>query len=35
MKNLEAELGKSLHTAENVEMKKTGDALNKLLDWGN
>ena len=34
IKNVEADLGKSLHTAENVEMKKTGDALNKLLDWG-
>lgn len=34
VKNLEAELGKSLHTAENVEMKKTGAALDKLLDWG-
>ena len=34
IKNIEADLGKSLHTAENVEMKKTGDALNKLLDWG-
>ena len=34
IKNLEADLGKSLHTAENVEMKKTGAALDKLLDWG-
>ena len=28
-------LAKELHTAENVDMKKTGDALNKMLDWGN
>ena len=35
LKQLEAELGKSLHTAENVEMKKTGAALDKLLDWEN
>ena len=28
------ELSKSLNTAENVEMKKTGAALDKLLDWG-
>jgi hypothetical protein len=35
MKQLESELGKSLHTAENVEMKKSGAALDKLLDWEN
>ena len=29
------DLAKELHTAENVDMKKTGDALTKLLDWGN
>jgi len=34
LKQLEAELGKQLHTSENVEMKKSGDALDKLLDWG-
>lgn len=28
------DLSKSLNTAENVEMKKTGAALDKLLDWG-
>ncbi len=33
--NAAAELSKSLHTSENVEMKKTGSALDKLLDWGN
>lgn len=27
------DLSKSYHTAENVEMKKTGDALDKLLSW--
>ena len=32
--NALAELSKSLHTSENVEMKKTGAALDKLLDWG-
>ena len=29
------EISKSLNTAENVDRKKTGDALKKLLDWGN
>ncbi len=29
------DLAKELHTSENVDMKKTGDALTKLLDWGN
>ena len=28
------ELADGLDTAENVDRKKTGDALNKLLDWG-
>lgn len=28
-------VAKELHTAENVDMKKTGAALDKLLDWGN
>ncbi|MBR1638499.1 MAG: peptidyl-prolyl cis-trans isomerase [Treponema sp.] len=28
------DLSKSLNTAENVEMKKTGAALDKLLEWG-
>ena len=28
-------LAKEYHTAENVDMKKTGAALDKLLDWGN
>ena len=32
---LAANLSKTLHTAENVEMKKTGAALDKLLEWGN
>ena len=27
-------IAKELHTAENVDMKKTGAALNKLLEWG-
>lgn len=35
MNNAAATLAKELHTAENVDMKKTGDALNKALDWGN
>ena len=26
-------IAKELHTAENVDMKKTGAALDKLLDW--
>ena len=34
MNNAATTLAKELHTAENVDMKKTGDALNKLLDWG-
>ena len=29
------EIAKSLNTDSNVERKKTGDALTKLLDWGN
>ena len=29
------DVAKELHTAENVDMKKTGAALDKLLDWGN
>ncbi len=29
-----AEISKSYHTADNVDMKKNGDALNKLLNWG-
>ncbi len=33
--NAAAELSKSLHNSENVEMKKTGSALDKLLEWGN
>ena len=33
MSNAAAEISKKLHTAENVEMKKTGAALDKLLDW--
>ncbi len=28
------DMSKSLNTSENVEMKKTGAALDKLLDWG-
>ena len=28
------EISKQLNTAENVERKKTGAALDKLLDWG-
>lgn len=28
------EMSKTLNTSENVEMKKTGAALDKLLDWG-
>jgi hypothetical protein len=27
-------VAKELHTAENVDMKKTGAALDKLLEWG-
>ena len=33
--NAVSTLGKELHTSENVDMKKTGAALDKLLDWGN
>ena len=33
--NAAAELSKSLHTSENVDMKKSGSALDKLLEWGN
>ena len=29
------DIAKELNTAANVDRKKTGDALNKLLDWGN
>jgi len=29
------EVSKALHTNENVDLKKTGDALTKLLDWSN
>ena len=29
------EVSRSLHTNENVDLKKSGDALTKLLDWGN
>lgn len=29
------DLSKSLNKPENVDLKKTGDALTKLLDWGN
>ena len=28
------EISKSLNTSANVEMKKSGSALTKLLDWG-
>lgn len=28
------DISKSYHTPENVDMKKTGDALDKLLNWG-
>lgn len=35
MSNAATTLAKELHTAENVDMKKTGPALDKLLDWGN
>lgn len=30
-----SELSKELNTSDNVDLKKTGDALIKLLDWGN
>ena len=35
MSNAATNLAKELHTAENVDMKKTGAALDKMLDWGN
>ena len=35
MNNVAATLAKELHTAENVEMKKTGAALDSMLNWGN
>ena len=35
LNSLGASMAKDLHTAENVEKKKTGAALDKLLDWGN
>ena len=35
MNSAATNLAKELHTAENVDMKKTGAALDKLLDWGN
>ena len=35
MNNAASTAAKELHTAENVDMKKTGAALDKLLDWGN
>ena len=35
MNNAATTVAKELHTAENVDMKKTGAALDKLLDWGN
>ena len=34
MSNAANSVAKELHTAENVDMKKTGAALDKLLDWG-
>ena len=34
MSNAATTLAKELHTAENVDMKKTGAALDKLLEWG-
>ena len=35
LNNAATAVAKELHTAENVDMKKSGDALTKLLDWGN
>jgi len=35
MNSAATNVAKELHTAENVDMKKTGAALDKLLDWGN
>ena len=34
LQNAANEIAKSLNTPENVEYKKTGDALIKLLSWG-
>lgn len=34
LQNAATEIAKSLNTPENVEYKKTGDALTKLLSWG-
>ena len=34
LQNAANEIAKSLNTPENVEYKKTGDALTKLLNWG-
>ena len=34
LNNAASTMSKGLHTAENVEMKKTGAALDKLLEWG-
>lgn len=35
LNNAATNVAKELHTAENVDMKKSGAALDKLLDWGN
>jgi len=35
LNNAATSVAKELHTAENVDMKQTGAALDKLLDWGN
>ena len=35
LNNAATSVAKELHTAENVDMKKSGAALDKLLDWGN
>ena len=35
LNNAASTAAKELHTAENVDMKKSGAALDKLLDWGN
>jgi hypothetical protein len=34
LQNATTEISKSLNTAENVEYKKTGTNLDKLLSWG-
>lgn len=34
LQNAANEIAKSLNTPENVEYKKTGDALTKILNWG-